>query len=155
MSKKILSVFAVVTMIGFLVAVFALKDNMNTYISTLMKEQVSHSDANRDSMLIDLLYNYSVNGEPNSITFLEFGAKGCSACIQMEKVMAEINAKYPDQVKVVFYNIMLPENQHLMKYYGISAIPTQILLDKSGREYFRHIGYYSKDDLEQEFKKIN
>jgi thioredoxin 1 len=155
MSKKILSVFALVVMLGFLVLIFALKDNMNAYVSNLMKQQQSFSEENNGSVLIDSLYNYSVNGEPNSITFLEFGAKGCSACMQMEKVMAEIKAKYPNRVKVVFYNIMLSESQHLMKYYGISAIPTQILLDKSGSEYFRHIGYYSKNDLEKEFKKIN
>ena len=151
MLKKIIAFSGVILMIGFLVAVFALKDSMNTYISTLMKEQVSIYDANLDSLLIDSLYNYSVNGEPNSITFLEFGAKACSACMQMEKVMAEVKSKYPDHVKVVFYNIMLPENQHLMKYYGISAIPTQILLDKRGREYFRHTGYYSLQELENEF----
>lgn len=153
MSKKILSVFALFLMLGFLILIFALKDKMNTYISTLMKEQVSFSDANTERMLIDSLYNYSENGEPNSITFLEFGATGCSACKQMEKVMVEIETKYPNHVKVVFYNILHPENQRLMKYYGVSAIPTQILLDKNGREYFRHFGYYSKEDLEKEFLK--
>ena len=45
---------------------------------------------------------------------------------RMEGVMEEIIAKYPDKVKVVFVNVLKPESQLLMKYYGIAAIPTVI-----------------------------
>jgi len=43
--------------------------------------------------------------------------------------MAEIEVRYPKKVKVVFLNIMLPEGQDLMKFFGVVAIPTQILLN--------------------------
>ncbi len=59
----------------------------------------------------------------------------------------DINTKYPNRVNVVFVNIMLPQNQRLMKYYGIAAIPTQVLLNKEAKEFFRHTGYYSVDEL--------
>jgi thioredoxin 1 len=42
---------------------------------------------------------------------------------------------------------MLPENQPLMKYYGIAAIPTQVLLNKEGKEYLRHTEYFSTEKL--------
>lgn len=58
-------------------------------------------------------------------------------------------------MNVIFYNVLKLENQEFMKYYGIAAIPTQVLLDPTGREIFRHTGYYSFDELEQEFKKSN
>ena len=61
--------------------------------------------------------------------------------------MSDIRAKYPYRVNVVFVNIMLPENQRLMKYYGIAAIPTQVLLNKEGKEFFRHTGYFSTNEL--------
>ncbi|MEN6618134.1 MAG: thioredoxin family protein [Rikenellaceae bacterium] len=96
---------------------------------------------------VDSAYNYPKNGLSYQVTFLEFGAKGCSACKRMETVMSEIRAKYPSRVKVVFINIMIPENQRLMKYFGIAAIPTQVLLSKEGQEYFRHTGYFSMEDL--------
>ena len=87
------------------------------------------------------------------MTFLEFGAKGCSACKRMETVMSEIRAKYPNRVNVVFLNVMLPENQRLMKYFGVAAIPTQVLLNKEGREFFRHTGYYSTEELNKQIEK--
>ena len=49
-----------------------------------------------------------------------------------------------------FLNILTPKNQTLMKLYGIAAIPTQILLDKNGEEFFRHTGYISTSKLEEE-----
>ena len=47
-----------------------------------------------------------------------------------------------------------PQNQQLMKFFGVSAIPTQILLDKTGVEYFRHSGYISFDDLNKQFTPV-
>ena len=72
----------------------------------------------------------------------------------MEKVMEEVKSKYPSEIKVQFLNVLLPANQDMMKYYGVAAIPTQVLLDISGREVFRHTGYFSFDDLDKEFQKI-
>ena len=39
-----------------------------------------------------------------------------------------------------------------MKYYGIAVIPTQVLLDKQGKEFFRHSGFISTGDLETHFR---
>jgi hypothetical protein len=36
-----------------------------------------------------------------------------------------------------------------MKYSGIAVIPTQGLLDKDGKELFRHSGLYSSNELEK------
>lgn len=38
-------------------------------------------------------------------------------------------------------------------YFKIEQIPTQVLLDKSGKEYFRHVGYLSMEELEKNFRK--
>jgi thioredoxin 1 len=50
-------------------------------------------------------------------------------------------------VNIVFLNVTLPENQYLIKYFGIAAIPTQVILDKRGEEFFRHTGFYSTKNL--------
>lgn len=116
----------------------------------MMQSQAS-PEINKSSMaIIDSLYNYSANGSEFQLTFIEFGAIGCSACTRMEEVLEEIKIKYPQKVNVVFMNVLLPENQPLMKYYGIAAIPTQVLLYKNGLEYFRHTGYYSFEALQKE-----
>ncbi len=105
-------------------------------------------------MHVDSAYNYRNSKEHYQITFLEFGATGCSACRKMEKVMEEVRSKYPSEIKVQFLDVLLPANQDMMKYFGVAAIPTQVLLDVSGKEVFRHTGYFSFNDLVNEFQKI-
>jgi thioredoxin 1 len=41
----------------------------------------------------------------------------------------------------------------MMKYFGIALIPTQVLLDKNGEEFFRHAGYFSAVELAGEILK--
>ena len=66
-------------------------------------------------------------------------------------LMEEIRTKYTQTVNVIFLNIVKHKNQVLMKYFGVAAIPTQVLLDKDGIEFFRHTGYYSVEELENKF----
>lgn len=151
MVKKILPWVVIGFLSVLLVAGFAMKDRMNNYLSEMMKQQASPEMTNSGKALVDSLYNYAENGLNYEITFLEFGATGCSACKQMEKVLDEIREKYPQQVNVVFLNVLKPENQLLMKYYGIAAIPTQVLLNKEGKEYFRNSGFISTMEMEKNF----
>lgn len=65
--------------------------------------------------------------------------------------LAEIEKSYPYQVNVAFLNILKPENQELMKYFGVVAIPTQVLLNSHGLEIFRHTGYISARELSVKF----
>ena len=141
----VVGIFAAV----FVVA-FALKDTMNYTIPEMMKQQASPELTSSGEALVDLSYNYIKNGSNYEVTFLEFGSTGCPACKRMESVMDEVRQKYPEKVNVVFLNILKPENQLLMKYYGIAVIPTQVLLDKEGKEFFRHSGYLPTSDIQKE-----
>lgn len=153
MIKKIFPWIVFVLLFALLIIGFSMKDSTNNYLSELMKNQASSEITLSEKALIDSLYNYSANGLKYEITFLEFGATGCAACKHMESVMEEFQSKYPNRVNVVFLNILLPESQNLMKLYGIAAIPTQVLLNKEGKEFFRHTGYISTVELEQEINK--
>lgn len=105
---------------------------------------------------IDVKYNYlnkkNKDKAKYDMTFLEFGSTGCKPCEMMKEVMASATAKYP-RVNVVFINVSKKEMKAMAEYYKIEQIPTQVLLDKSGKEYFRHVGYFSLADLEKNFKK--
>jgi thioredoxin 1 len=152
MIKKVLPWFVFISLILFVIIGLASKDKLNQYLSNTMVKHAALAIINKGDAFIDSAYNYSKNGLNFEITFLEFGATGCVACKKMENVMAEIKQQYPNKVNVVFLNILKPENQMLMRYYGIAAIPTQVLLTKDGKEYFRHSGFIATVDLTKEFK---
>lgn len=79
------------------------------------------------------------------ITFIELGSVNCIPCRQMQPIMKEIAAEYPDQVRVVFYDVW--KNPAPGEYYKIQLIPTQVFLDERGNELFRHVGVFPKEDL--------
>ena len=152
--KGILNLVLVIIGIAFFVVLFLFKGSMNDLVSKKMAEQAGAETRKTIDQKVDSAFNYQKNGKPFRITFLEFGATGCIACLKMETVMKQVREKYHETVNVVFYNVLLPQNQDFMKYYGIAAIPTQVLLDKDGKEVFRHTGYLSFDDLDKEFHRV-
>jgi len=81
------------------------------------------------------------------VTFVELGSVGCIPCDKMQPIMKEIEEEYKGQVKVVFHDVKTAEGSPYIKEFGIRAIPTQVFLDKDGNEYFRHLGFFAKDEL--------
>jgi thioredoxin 1 len=81
------------------------------------------------------------------VTFVELGSVGCIPCDKMQPIMKEIEEEYKGQVKVVFHDVKTAEGNPYIKEFGIRAIPTQVFLDKDGNEYFRHLGFFAKDEL--------
>ena len=69
--------------------------------------------------------------------------------------MDEIKREYRNRVKVVFVKgecLSQKDNKELVDYFGIVTIPTQVLLNKEGKEYFRHNGYLSAEELSKYFR---
>ncbi len=81
------------------------------------------------------------------VTFIELGSVNCIPCRMMQPIMKEIEEEYGDQVKVLFYDVWTPEGRPYAEKYRIRVIPTQIFLDKDGNEYFRHEGFFPKEEL--------
>ncbi|RLD82962.1 MAG: hypothetical protein DRJ07_07675, partial [Bacteroidetes bacterium] len=129
MIKKVLPWILMIALFVFIIFGLVFKDDMNDYLSAQMQELTTPDIAKESGTMIDSLYNYETNGLSYEITFLEFGAMNCSVCKRMQKVMEDIRIKYPKRINVVFLNVMDPGNQKLMNFYGISTIPTQVLLN--------------------------
>ncbi len=122
---------------------------MENYVSKIVKQGNTAQNNLSTEAKLDELYNYSKSNKSYQYTFLEFGAKSCSACMRMEGVMDKARKNHGDNINVVFYNVMLPENQEYLTYYGVATIPTQIFLDSTGKEIFRHSGYLSIQEIEK------
>ena len=81
------------------------------------------------------------------VTFIELGSVRCIPCQKMQPVMKSIEEKYGDQVKVVFYDVWTDEGRPFAEKYDVEAIPTQVFLDKNGKEFFRHVGFFEETEL--------
>ena len=81
------------------------------------------------------------------VVFIELGSVNCVPCRAMQPLMEEIRQKYGKEVEVRFHDVWTPEGQPYGRKYGIRVIPTQIFLDKFGKEYFRHEGYFPMEEL--------
>ena len=87
------------------------------------------------------------------VTFVELGSINCIPCRMMQPIMREIEKEYKDQVKVVFHDVWTLKGRPYAVKYRIRVIPTQVFLDKDGKEYFRHEGFFPKDELVKILKK--
>lgn len=82
-----------------------------------------------------------------TVTFIELGSVNCIPCKAMQPVMESIRKKYPDQVSVLFYDVWTKGGAPYGQQYRIRVIPTQIFLDKNGKEYYRHEGFFPEEEL--------
>ena len=79
-------------------------------------------------------------------TLKEFGSNRCIPCRKMKPLLAEIANEYKGVLGVEVLEI----KDHLeeAKKYGITLIPTQVLVDSKGNVQWTHIGFIPKEDLE-------
>lgn len=87
------------------------------------------------------------------VTFVELGSVNCVPCRMMEPVLEEVKKKYAGQVKVLFYDVWTPEGREEGYKYNIRVIPTQVFLDKDGKEYFRHEGFFPFEEVDKILKQ--
>ena len=87
------------------------------------------------------------------VTFVELGSVKCIPCKAMQPVMKSIERKYADQIKVVFYDVWKEEQKKYADQYGIKLIPTQVFLDKNGKEFFRHEGFFPEAAIDTLLQK--
>ena len=81
------------------------------------------------------------------VTFIELGSVNCIPCKMMQPVMSNIEEKYGSRVKVIFYDVWTEKQKPYAKKYGIKLIPTQVFLDKDGKEFHRHEGFYPEEEI--------
>jgi thioredoxin 1 len=82
-------------------------------------------------------------------TFIELGSVNCVPCKAMRPVMTDIETSYDGKVKVLFYDVWTKEGEPYGRKFGIRVIPTQVFLDKDGKEFFRHEGFFLASDIKK------
>lgn len=149
--KKYRGYISVVLILVLFCSLVLFRDTLIRYASRNMTDRMEQSEKNVVEDSLSELYDYNTNKKSYEYTFLEFGSVGCHSCRQMEDVMETIKQEYGRRVNVVFINVSLKKNRDFVDYFGIATIPTQVLLDKNGKEFFRHSGFLSAEDLSKHF----
>lgn len=86
------------------------------------------------------------------ISFVELGSVKCIPCKEMQPIMEQIEKEYEGKVKVIFHDVWTSEGKKYGQEYGIRLIPTQVFLDKYGKELSRHEGFFPMLEIERIFK---
>jgi len=89
------------------------------------------------------------NGKP---TLAEFGRGTCIPCKEMKPILENLAVEYQGRLNVSIVSV--DEYGDLTNYYRIMAIPTQIGFDSSGKEVFRHVGFWPKDQIIAQLSKL-
>jgi thioredoxin 1 len=122
----------IIIFLVFLVVVLGFKKVSNNTEATLNESALTQESVKTDDI---------------KATFVELGSVGCIPCDKMQPIMKEIAEEYKGQVKVIFYDVRTVFGEPYKKKFNIRAIPTQVFLDKDGKEYFRHLGFFAKNEL--------
>ena len=70
----------------------------------------------------------------------------------MAPILEELKKEYAGRLKVEFIDVW--KNPDEGKKYSIRMIPTQIFYDASGKELFRHEGFFGKADILAKCKEL-
>ncbi|MFA6135099.1 MAG: thioredoxin family protein [Phycisphaerae bacterium] len=89
------------------------------------------------------------SGKPSLV---DFGSKGCRPCDMLAPILETLKAKYEGKANVLFVSVV--QEQILAARYGIESIPVQVFFDKDGKEVFRHVGFFSQEEIEKQMAKM-
>ncbi len=104
---------------------------------------MARSDSDQDNLIV--IGQLNLDFSKFKVTFIELGADRCIPCRAMQPIMREIAKEFKGQVQVVFYDVW--KDPRPARIYGIQLIPTQVFIDQEGKEFFRHVGFFPKEEV--------
>ncbi len=120
---------------------------VTTQISCSEKKNDTPASVKNDTTTATATKESSEKNTEKKITFVELGSVKCVPCKMMEPIMEDIKKEFAGKVDVVFYDVWTEAGRPYGEKFKIRAIPTQVFLDKDGKEYFRHEGFFPKEEL--------
>jgi thioredoxin 1 len=83
---------------------------------------------------------------------VDLGADKCIPCKLMAPILEGLKKEYAGKMDVEFIDVW--KQPDVGKPYKIQLIPTQIFFDSSGKELFRHEGFFGKEDILAKWKEL-
>ena len=127
--KKNLIIITIIIIVAFVALLPSLKNN---------------------SIDIDKFVNNAIS--QNKLILLELSSSTCSICRKMQPFLHEIEDEHSD--KVVIKTLDVVARTDIAQKYLVTAIPTQVFINRDGKIYFKHVGYMSKNEILNIFKEM-
>jgi len=89
--------------------------------------------------------------QEGKMVMLELGSVGCIPCEQMKPVMAKLSDTYKGKLDVIFVDVK--KDHDTARRFGVYMIPVQVYLDRNGKEFHRHVGFYPYEEIVPMLKK--
>lgn len=83
---------------------------------------------------------------------IKLGSKGCIPCGMMEPILKDLKQTRSHQFETVDYDVR--QDRKKAEEYKVRAIPTQVFLDKDGKELFRCEGFISKENILKKWREL-
>jgi thiol-disulfide isomerase/thioredoxin len=83
---------------------------------------------------------------------IDLGANKCIPCKKMAPILEELAETHKAFFSVEVIDVWVNPDQG--KKYNVRIIPTQIFYDAQGKERYRHIGFYSKEDILSKWREL-
>jgi thioredoxin-like negative regulator of GroEL len=78
---------------------------------------------------------------------LNFHSTKCVPCIEIEKVIKEVEPEYAGRVACIIVDVYDASEQNLCSQYGIQTIPTTVFLDANGQAVKGYTGVIDADSM--------
>ncbi len=89
--------------------------------------------------------------DANLPRLVDLGAGACIPCKAMAPILEDLKKDQAGTIDVEFIDVW--KDPDAGKQYGINTIPTQVFYDAGGKEFYRHEGFFAKDEILAVFKK--
>jgi len=83
---------------------------------------------------------------------LDLGSSTCIPCKMMAPILEDLKKEYAGRMDVDFIDVNA--DGEAAKRFAIKLIPTQVFFDASGKELWRHEGFFSKEDILAKWKDL-
>ncbi len=142
-------IVTVIFLIFAVVIVFAVKQNHKANSGAVVDEGSINSVVGPEVEGPETAKADASKGLPRLV---DLGADKCIPCKMMAPILEELKSEYEGTLIVEFIDVW--KNPDEGPKYGIKLIPTQIFFDASGKELFRHEGFYSREDILSKWKEF-
>ncbi|RJQ64952.1 MAG: hypothetical protein C4530_01520 [Desulfobacteraceae bacterium] len=137
---------------------FLMQQKQQDAVSGYVKNLENLKDIRIDGEWVEKQYALAIDnpvdrarrsGKPSMV---EFGASGCVPCDMMQPILDTLKKTHAGRLNVVFVNVR--EDQVLGARFGILSIPVQAFYDESGKEVFRHTGFFAESEINKKLAEM-